>query len=211
MADDRVTSLMRAARVIPVLTIPSIDRAVPLGRALVAGGVRMLEVTLRTPCGLDAARAIQDGVPDAIVGLGTVTSPRDLEAARAHGLHFAFSPGATPGLLAEARALGIDFVPGVQTASELMAAMEAGFSTVKFFPAGPAGGIPALRALGAPFPGALFCPTGGIDEDAIGDWLALPGVVAVGGSWLAPPAEVETGAWDAITARCRRLTGTGAR
>lgn len=196
--------LMRRARLIPVLTIARAEQAVPLARALVAGGVRMLEVTLRTPAGSEAARVIRDAVPDAIVGLGTVLTRRDLELARELDLPFAFSPGATPDLLDAAADLGIPFVPGVQTASELMAALARGFDAVKFFPAEPAGGIPALKALAGPFPEARFCPTGGIAEDAVARWLALPNVVAVGGSWLAPAAEVERGDWDAITDRARR-------
>ena len=197
-------ALMRAARLIPVLTIGRVEQAVPLARALVAGGVRMLEVTLRTPAGAEAARAIRDAVPDAVVGLGTVLTRRDLELARELDLPFAFSPGATPELLDAAAELGIPFVPGVQTASELMAALARGFGAVKFFPAEPAGGIPALKALAGPFPEARFCPTGGIAEDAAARWLALPNVVAVGGSWLAPAAEVDRGDWDAITGRARR-------
>ncbi len=198
-------ALMRAARLIPVLTIADIAKAVPLARALVAGGVRMLEVTLRTPCGAEAAVAIRDAVPDAIVGFGTVMTRADLERAKDAGMRFAFSPGATPALLDAAADLGIPFVPGVQTASELISAAERGFHTVKFFPAEPAGGIAALKALAGPFPHTRFCPTGGIAEDRIDAWLALPNVVAVGGSWLAPVAEVERGDWDAITARARRV------
>ena len=196
-------ALMRAARLVPVLTIPSEAVAVPLAQALVAGGVRMLEVTLRTAAGAVAARLIKEAVPDAIVGFGTVLTVRDLELARELDLPFAFSPGATPALLDAARALEVPFVPGIQTAGELMAAMERGFTTVKFFPAEPAGGIPALKALAGPFPEARFCPTGGIGEDRIAAYLALPNVVAVGGSWLAPAAEVERGDWAAITARAR--------
>jgi 2-dehydro-3-deoxyphosphogluconate aldolase/(4S)-4-hydroxy-2-oxoglutarate aldolase len=195
---------MRAARLIPVLTVQSVERAVDLARALVAGGVRMLEITLRTPAGAEAARAIHNEVPDAIVGFGTVLTVRDLELARTLGLRFAFSPGATPSLLDAAATLGVPFVPGVQTASELMAALERGFDVVKFFPAEPAGGIAALKALSGPFPAARFCPTGGIAEDRIGAWLDQPNVVAVGGSWLAPVAEVERGAWGAITARAQQ-------
>jgi len=203
---DRAAALMREARLIPVLTITDAAKAVPLARALVAGGVRMLEVTLRTAAGAEAARAIHGEVPDAIVGLGTVVTPAELEYARAFGLRFAFSPGATPALLDAAAELGVIFVPGVQTASELMAAAERGFDTVKFFPAEPAGGIPAIKALAGPFPQTRFCPTGGIAEDRIEAWLAQPNVVAVGGSWLAPSAEVEREDWNAITERARRAT-----
>ena len=204
-ASDNPTERMRSARVIPVLTIHDPAHAVPLARALVAGGVRMLEVTLRTPAGAGAARAIRDAVEGAVVGLGTVLTEQDLALAKALAVPFAFSPGAPEALLRAARAMGVPFVPGIQTASELMAAIGSGFETVKFFPAEPAGGIPALNALGGPFPQARFCPTGGIGEDAIERWLALPNVVAVGGSWLAPAAEIEAGDWQAITARATRV------
>ena len=200
-----VIELMRAAKVVPVLTIARAGDAVPLARALVAGGVRMLEVTLRTPAGAQAARDIRAEVPDAIVGLGTVLTEQDLALAKSLELAFAFSPGAPVELLQAARQMGVAFVPGIQTATELMAAIAHGFTTVKFFPAEPAGGIPALKALAGPFPNARFCPTGGIGEDAIETWLALPNVVAVGGSWLAPAHEIEAGAWPTITARARRI------
>lgn len=204
MMDDP-TALMRDAKLIPVLTIPDVALAVPLGRALVAGGVRMLEVTLRTEAGAASAQAIRAAIPEAIVGLGTVTTLRDLDIVRSLDLRFAFSPGATPDLLRGARERGIAFVPGIQTASELMQAIDAGFTTAKFFPAEPAGGIAALRALAGPFPQARFCPTGGIGEDAIAAWRAEPNVVAVGGSWLAPAREVVAGDWQSITERCVRV------
>lgn len=197
--------LLSAARVIPVLTIERQADAVSLARALVAGGVRTLEVTLRTPAGAEAARLIRDEVPEAVVGLGTVLTERDLTLVRELGLSLAISPGATPVLLDAAVALGVPLVPGIQTASELMAALERGFDTVKFFPAEPAGGIAALKALAGPFPNARFCPTGGIAEARVADWLAQPNVLAVGGSWLAPPAEIARGDWSAITDRARRI------
>jgi 2-dehydro-3-deoxyphosphogluconate aldolase/(4S)-4-hydroxy-2-oxoglutarate aldolase len=196
--------LLRSARLVPVLTIRREADAVPLARALVEGGIRMLEVTLRTPVGAAAARCIRDAVPDAVVGLGTVLTQGDLGLVRELGLSFAISPGATPALLDAAAALDVPLVPGVQTASELMAALERGFDTVKFFPAEPAGGIAALRALAGPFPNVRFCPTGGIAADRVPDWLAEPNVLAVGGSWMAPAAEVERGDWSAITERARR-------
>jgi 2-dehydro-3-deoxyphosphogluconate aldolase/(4S)-4-hydroxy-2-oxoglutarate aldolase len=199
-----VPELLRAARLIPVLTIERVDQVVPLARALVAGGVRTLEITLRTPAGADAAAAIQAEVPDAIVGLGTVVTRRDLELAKRLKLPFAFSPGATPELLDAAAELGVPFVPGVATASELIAAMARGFTTVKLFPAEQAGGIGTLKALAGPFPTARFNPTGGVSESNISAYLALPNVVAVGGSWLAPAADIAAGNWAAITERARR-------
>ncbi len=197
--------LLRAARLIPVLTIESVEHAVPLARALVAGGVRTLEITLRTEAGAAAARAIKAEVPEAIPGLGTVLTQGDLRLATEIGLTFAFSPGATPDLLDAAMASGIAFVPGIATASELMAARARGFNTVKLFPAEPLGGIAVLRALSAPFPEARFCPTGGIGEDRIGAYLALPSVLAVGGSWLAPAEDIRRGDWAAITGRARHV------
>ncbi|SHI88464.1 2-dehydro-3-deoxyphosphogluconate aldolase / (4S)-4-hydroxy-2-oxoglutarate aldolase [Roseomonas rosea] len=203
---DNATDLLRAARIVPVLTIDDAAQAVPLARALVAGGVRMLEVTLRTPAGARAAEAIMAEVPGAIVGLGTVLTPGDLDLALRLGVAFAFSPGATPELLDAAARARLPFVPGIATASELMAAMARGFSTVKLFPAAQLGGIGAVKALGAPFPEARFCPTGGIGEKEAPDYLALPNVVAVGGSWLVPGAELKAGDWAAIEARARRST-----
>lgn len=197
-------ALLRSAKLIPVLTITELEHAVPLARALVAGGVRTLEITLRTAFGAQAAAAVRAEVPDAMVGLGTVLTARDLAICKAHDLHFAFSPGASPALLDAAEKMGIDFVPGIQTASEIMACLERGFDVMKFFPAVPAGGIAALKALAGPFPNVRFCPTGGINEADTAAWLKLPNVVAVGGSWLAPPDEVARGDWTAITTRASR-------
>ena len=202
-----VADLLRAARLVPVLTIPRVEDAVPLARALVAGGVRTLEVTLRTAAGAAAAEAIQAEVPGALVGLGTVTTVRDLELVRRLRLPFAFSPGATPELLDAARDMGVPFVPGIATASELMAALARGFRTVKLFPAAQLGGPGALRALGGPFPSALFNPTGGVTPENMDSYLQLPNVVAVGGSWLASEADIAAGRWDAITARAEAATG----
>ena len=199
-----IADLLAAARLVAVLTIDRVADAVPLARALVAGGVRTLEITLRTPAGVDAAAAAHEAVPDAIVGLGTVTRPQHLELARRLGLPFAFSPGATPELLDAASQLAVPFVPGVATASELMAALDRGFSVVKLFPAEQLGGLAMLKALAGPFPGVRFNPTGGVTEANMPGYLRAPNVVAVGGSWLAPPADVQAGNWDAITARAAR-------
>ncbi len=197
-------ALLESAKLIPVLTIVDVAHAVPLARALVAGGVTTLEITLRTSAGLAAASAIHEAVPDAVVGLGTVLTGADLALAKERGLRFAFSPGASPALLDAAAAMDLDFVPGIQTASEIMACLERGFGVMKFFPAVPAGGIAAIKALAGPFPQARFCPTGGISEEQTAAWLKLPNVLAVGGSWLAPADEVARGDWDAITRRASR-------
>ncbi len=201
---DPLTALLAMGRVIPVITLHRLQDAVPLARALVEGGIRLLEITLRTEAGLEGARAIIRAVPDAVVGIGTVLTPEDMRRAVDIGARFALSPGATTALLEAAAAAPIPFLPGIATASEMMQALAHGFTTAKFFPATAAGGLPALRALAGPFPQARFCPTGGITEDNAADWLAQPNVVAVGGSWLTPAAEVAAGQWDALRARARR-------
>jgi 2-dehydro-3-deoxyphosphogluconate aldolase/(4S)-4-hydroxy-2-oxoglutarate aldolase len=201
---DRLLVLFKAARVVPVLTIERVEDAVPLARALVKGGVRTLEVTLRTPVAVESAKAIIAEVPDAVVGIGTILNADDVARAEALGAGFGISPGATPELLKAAAASPLPFAPGIATASELMAALAHGFDLVKFFPAEQSGGIKALRALAGPFPQAKFCPTGGIGEANADAWLAEPNVVAVGGSWLCPTAEIRSGNWSGITAICER-------
>jgi 2-dehydro-3-deoxyphosphogluconate aldolase/(4S)-4-hydroxy-2-oxoglutarate aldolase len=201
---DRLSELLRQSPIIPVITIERVEDAVPLARALVAGGLRLLEITLRTPVARRAAAAIVTNVPDAIIGIGTVVSERDLALASELGAQFALSPGAPPVLLDAAAASNLPFIPGIATASELMAALARGFDIVKFFPAVPAGGIATLQALAGPFPQARFCPTGGIGEANASEWLAQPNVMAVGGSWLAPTDDVRNGAWPAITNRVQR-------
>ncbi|RDV03249.1 bifunctional 4-hydroxy-2-oxoglutarate aldolase/2-dehydro-3-deoxy-phosphogluconate aldolase [Undibacter mobilis] len=191
-------ALLALAPVIPVITIDRASDAVPLARALVRGGLRAIEITLRTDAAMDAAKTIIAEVPDAIVGLGTVLTPADLDRAKQIGAAFAVSPGCSPDLLRAAAAGDLPYVPGIQTASELMACVNAGFDVVKFFPAVPAGGIAALSSLAGPFPSVTYCPTGGIGETNAAEWLAHPKVIAVGGSWIAPPSAVNDGAWDAI-------------
>jgi len=201
---EKLAALFKQATVIPVLTIDRLEDAVPLARALVAGGVRVLEVTLRTPIAIEAAKAIMAQVPEAIVGIGTILNADDLARAEDVGAQFGISPGATPELLKAAAASGLPFAPGIATASELMQALAHGFDLVKFFPAEQSGGIKALRALAGPFPEALTCPTGGIGEANAAAWLAEPNVVAVGGSWLCPAADIRSGNWAGITAMCER-------
>jgi 2-dehydro-3-deoxyphosphogluconate aldolase / (4S)-4-hydroxy-2-oxoglutarate aldolase len=200
----KIGAPLKSAVVIPVLTIERLEDAVPLARALVAGGVRVLEVTLRTPVAIEAAKAIIASVPDAIVGIGTILNADDLARAEDVGAQFGISPGATPELLKAAAASGLPFAPGIATASELMLELAHGFDLVKFFPAEQSGGIKALRALAGPFPDARFCPTGGIGEANAAAWLAEPNVVAVGGSWLCPAAYIRSGNWSGITAMCQR-------
>jgi 2-dehydro-3-deoxyphosphogluconate aldolase / (4S)-4-hydroxy-2-oxoglutarate aldolase len=201
---EKLAALFRQAVVIPVLTIERLEDAVPLARALVAGGVRVLEVTLRTPVAIPAAQAIIANVPEAVVGIGTILNASDLARAEALGASFGISPGATPDLLQAAAASALPFAPGIATASELMQALAHGFGLMKFFPAEQAGGIKALRALAGPFPDALICPTGGIGEANAAAWLSEPNVVAVGGSWLCPAADIRSGNWAGISAICDR-------
>lgn len=202
-ARTRLMELFAMAPVIPVITIEEVRVAVPLVRALVAGGLRVVEITLRTPAAAEAARAIIAEVPEALVGIGTVLTPKDLDQAAKLGSAFAVSPGLSAELLDAAAAGALPFAPGVQTPSELMACIVRGFDLVKFFPAVPAGGLPALNALAGPFPQVRYCPTGGISDANAALWLAHPRVVAVGGSWVAPGADIEAGAWSAIESRAR--------
>jgi 2-dehydro-3-deoxyphosphogluconate aldolase / (4S)-4-hydroxy-2-oxoglutarate aldolase len=199
----QVRALLAGSPVVPVITIDDATNAAPLARALIAGGLNAIEITLRTPAAPEAARRITQEVPEAILGIGTVLTPEDLALAQSIGARFALSPGATPRLLAAASAGDFPFIPGIATASELMAALEAGFDTVKFFPAETMGGIKGLRALAGPFPNARFCPTGGISAANAGEWLAQEPVLAVGGSWIAPPDLIRAQAWDEITRRAK--------
>lgn len=194
-----VRELMQVAPVIPVLVIDEVAQAKPLAEALVAGGIRTLEVTLRTPVALDAIRAMTD-VPGAIVGVGTALNADDLKRAQDHGATFAVSPGFTPALGKAANDINMPLLPGVMTPADIMQAKDHGFTELKLFPASQAGGIPMLKALGGPFVDTVFCPTGGISAATAKDFLALPNVLCVGGSWVAPRKLVEAGDWDGITA-----------
>jgi 2-dehydro-3-deoxyphosphogluconate aldolase/(4S)-4-hydroxy-2-oxoglutarate aldolase len=205
---SRLDAVLARSKIIPVLTIERVEDAVPLAHALVAGGVPLLEVTLRTEAGLAAASAIIKAVPEAVVGIGTILTPEDLARAEGIGAQFGLSPGATPALLEAASRCSIPFMPGVATASEVMAAMQHGFAAMKFFPANTAGGPTALKNLAGPFPSARFCPTGGVSDDNAAAWLALPNVIAVGGSWLTPGAELDAGDWAAITRRAAKAVAS---
>jgi len=172
---EELAALFEQATIIPVLTIERLEDAVQLAKALVAGGVRTLEITLRTPVAIESAKAIMAHVPEAVVGIGTILNADDLARAEGIGARFGISPGATPDLLKAAAASALPFAPGIATASELMLALAHGFNLVKFFPAEQSGGIKALRALAGPFPEVRFCPTGGIGEANAASWLAEPG------------------------------------
>lgn len=199
-----VLEIMRVGPVIPVIVIDDLAQAVPLARALIAGGVRVLEVTLRTPVALAAIRVIAREVPEAIVGVGTLTRPEEFTEARDAGACFGVSPGLTPVLIAAARDSGLPLLPGVMTPSDVIAARLAGFRELKLFPAQQAGGIGMLQALTGPFPDVTFCPTGGITAETAPDYLALPNVACVGGSWLTPKAALAAGDWEAVTALVRQ-------
>ena len=180
-----IDAIMRVSPVIPVIVIEDEAHAVPLAEALVAGGLRVLEVTLRTPAALGAIRAMKQ-VPGAIVGAGTVTSPRDLDAALEAGSEFIVSPGLTDNLGKAAIAAGVPFLPGIANAGDIMRGLDLGLDRFKFFPAMAAGGLPALKALAAPFGQCRFCPTGGISLENAPEWLAFDPVLCVGGSWVSP-------------------------
>jgi 2-dehydro-3-deoxyphosphogluconate aldolase/(4S)-4-hydroxy-2-oxoglutarate aldolase len=195
--------LMRVGPVIPVIVIDTLAQAVPLARALVAGGVRVLEVTLRTRVALDAIRAIAGEVEGAIVGVGTISRTEHFQQAIDAGAQFGVSPGLTAELIDAAQASGLTLLPGVMTPSEVIAARNAGFVALKLFPAQQAGGIDMLKALSGPFPDVTFCPTGGVTAASASSFLALPNVGCVGGSWLTPPAMVKAGDWDGVTALAR--------
>ncbi|MFZ1642526.1 MAG: bifunctional 4-hydroxy-2-oxoglutarate aldolase/2-dehydro-3-deoxy-phosphogluconate aldolase [Candidatus Contendobacter sp.] len=206
-----VLEVMRVGPVIPVIVIEDLAHAVPLARALVAGGVRVLEVTLRTPVALAAIRAMAREVPEAIVGVGTLTRPEDFTEARDAGARFGVSPGLTPALIEAAWESGLPLLPGVMTPSDVIAARLAGFRELKLFPARQAGGIGMLQALAGPFPDVTFCPTGGITVETAPDFLALPNVACVGGSWLTPKTALATGDWGTVTALARQASGLGPR
>jgi 2-dehydro-3-deoxyphosphogluconate aldolase/(4S)-4-hydroxy-2-oxoglutarate aldolase len=192
--------LLGDVRVVPVITVPEIEDAVPLAQALVAGGLPVLEITLRTAAGLAAIELIAAEVPGAIVGAGTVTTADQLHAVRAAGAQFVVSPGCTDALAQAAKEAGGVFLPGAVTASEVLALLEHGISLMKFFPAETSGGIAAIKALGGPFPDIRFCPTGGIGLELAPYYLELPNVVCIGGSWMVPNALVTQGDWEAIRA-----------
>lgn len=198
MSRNSLLSILRRAPVIPVLTIARLEHALPLGRALVQGGLPVLEVTLRSECALAAIEALRRQLPEATVGAGTLLKPEDFMAAATAGAQFGVTPGLTAPLVEAAARAPFPLLPGVMTPSELMAARAAGFGACKLFPAQQAGGVAMLRALAGPFPDHLFCPTGGVTPDNAMQYLSLPNVPCVGGSWLAPAAAIEAQDFDGI-------------
>ncbi|NEC26305.1 bifunctional 4-hydroxy-2-oxoglutarate aldolase/2-dehydro-3-deoxy-phosphogluconate aldolase [Streptomyces sp. SID8111] len=203
-------SLLDLAPVVPVVVVEDAADAVPLARALVAGGLPAVEVTLRTPAALDAIRAVAAEVPGAVVGAGTVLTPRQADDAVGAGARFLVSPGWTELLLEAMRASGVPFLAGVSTASEVVALLERGVREMKFFPAEASGGTAYLRALAGPLPQARFCPTGGVGPDNAPDYLALPNVGCVGGSWMVPADAVAAGDWARVERLARAAAGLSA-
>ncbi len=197
------SDVLNASPVMPVMVIQDAADAVPLARALMAGGINVLEITLRTAAAMDAIRAISQEVEGAIVGAGTITTPEELKAVADAGAIFAISPGLTPKLLEAANHSEIALIPGISSVSELMLGMEYGLDHFKFFPAAAAGGIPMLKGIAGPIPQITFCPTGGISPENYNDYLALKNVACVGGSWLAPVEAVKNKDWATVTELAR--------
>ena len=204
-------SVLDLAPVVPVVVIQDVADAVPLARALVAGGLPAIEVTLRTPVALEAIRAVADGVPDAVVGAGTVITPEQAEESVAAGARFLVSPGWTDVLVEAMRGAGVPFLPGVSTTSEVVALLERGVREMKFFPAEAAGGTAYLKSLAGPLPQARFCPTGGIGAANAPAYLALPNVGCVGGTWMLPPDAVAARDWTRVEALAREAAALGQR
>ncbi|WP_149586850.1 bifunctional 4-hydroxy-2-oxoglutarate aldolase/2-dehydro-3-deoxy-phosphogluconate aldolase [Tabrizicola flagellatus] len=198
----KAAEICRLAPVVPVLVIEDLAHARPLAEALVAGGLPALEVTLRTPCALDAIRAMAE-VAGGVVGAGTLLTPADVTAAKAAGATFGVSPGATDRLIAACEDEGLPLLPGAATASEIMALLEKGYTVQKFFPAEQAGGAAYLKSIGSPIPQVKFCPTGGISLKIAPDYLGLGNILCVGGSWVAPKEAMARGDWAAITTLAR--------
>ena len=198
-----IQDILMLGPVIPVIVISSADKAEPLADALLAGGVRTAEITLRSPAAIKAIEKIARNCPDITVGAGTVRTARDAQIAADAGSRFAVSPGTTPSVLKGCKTAGLPLLPGAATVSEMMILAEQGYSLQKFFPADAAGGISFIQSLSSPLPDLTFCPTGGISETTAPDWLALPNIACVGGSWIAPQALIESGDFAEITNRAR--------
>jgi 2-dehydro-3-deoxyphosphogluconate aldolase/(4S)-4-hydroxy-2-oxoglutarate aldolase len=197
---EQLRQILRRAPVVPVIVVHDVRHAVPLAEALCAGGLTVLEVTLRTPAALEAIRAMRRAVPDAVVGVGTITRPEHFRQAADAGAQFGVSPGLTRELADAAAGVDWPWLPGIMTPAELLQAQSLGYSTCKLFPAQQAGGVGMLKALHSVFPDAAFCPTGGVSRDNAADFLAQPNVLCVGGSWVAPSADIKANNWNAIRA-----------
>ena len=191
--------IFAAGPVVPVLVINDVEKAVPLAKALMEGGIKVLEVTLRTPAAMDVIKRIAQEVPDSLIGAGTVTNAQQLKAVVEAGAKFAISPGMTADLLKAGMDSEIPLIPGISSTSDLMKGKDAGYTHMKFFPAEASGGVKAIKSISGPFPDVTFCPTGGIGPNNYNDYLALNNVKCVGGSWLAPDDAIESGDWARIT------------
>jgi 2-dehydro-3-deoxyphosphogluconate aldolase / (4S)-4-hydroxy-2-oxoglutarate aldolase len=203
------SSLLDRVPVVPVVVVDDLAQAVPVARALVAGGLPVIELTLRTPVALDAIRAIADEVPEILVGAGTVLTPGQAKEAKDAGAQFLVSPGATASLLAGMTDTGLPFLPGTATVSEVLAVLETGLTEMKFFPAEASGGTGFLSSIASPVPAARFCPTGGITTASAASYLALPNVGCVGGSWLTPKDALETGDWARVQQLAAKAAALG--
>lgn len=204
---DALLPIMTGQPVIPVIVLDDADDAVPLAKALVAGGLPAIEITLRTDAALESIRRVAAEVPGALVGAGTILNAAQFDEAVAAGSKFIVSPGLTPELVEAAEGSPVPLLPGAVTSSEIMAALEEGYSLLKFFPAEQAGGAAYLKSLSSPFGGVKFCPTGGVSATNAADYLALPNVLCVGGSWVAPKQAMAAGDWDMITALAKEAAG----
>lgn len=203
---ETLLAILKGQPVIPVLKIERLADAVPLAQALARGGLPAIEITLRTPDALDAVRLVAAEVPEAVIGAGTILSAKDFQQAADAGAKFIVSPGTTQELLDAASSSPVPFLPGAITPSEIMAVREEGYSFLKFFPAEQAGGAAFLKSLASPFAGIRFCPTGGVSAKNAADYLSLPNVVCVGGSWVAPDDALQAGDWDRIEALAREAS-----
>ncbi|GAA9018116.1 bifunctional 4-hydroxy-2-oxoglutarate aldolase/2-dehydro-3-deoxy-phosphogluconate aldolase [Helicobacter pylori] len=200
----KIIEILQISPIIPVVVIENIKDAVPLAQSLVEGGIHIIEVTLRSSCALEAIELIAKNVPKMRVGAGTILNPTQLEQAQNRGAEFLISPGLTIKLLEYAKKKDMPLIPGVSSSSEVMQALELGYSTLKFFPAEYCGGVKLLNAFNAPFKGVKFCPTGGISADNMHSYLNLENVLCVGGSWLTPKNLIQNKEWDKITEICKR-------
>ena len=213
MSDNQeaIAEILALAPVVPVLIIDDVEKAIPLARALVAGGLPVLEITLRTPGAMDAIRRIAKEIPNGVVGAGTVINPAQYQAVAEAGARFVVSPGHSAALLDAAKNSPVPFLPGAITPTEVIELVSVGYRYLKFFPAEPAGGIPYLKALAAPLPAVSFCPTGGVDAGNAADYLALANVVCVGGSWVTPKEAVAGGDWARIESLAREAARLGGK
>ncbi|GAA9476172.1 bifunctional 4-hydroxy-2-oxoglutarate aldolase/2-dehydro-3-deoxy-phosphogluconate aldolase [Helicobacter pylori] len=201
---DKIIEVLQISPIIPVVVIENIKDAVPLAQSLIEGGIHIIEVTLRSSCALEAIELIAKNVPKMRVGAGTILNPTQLEQAQNRGAEFLISPGLTIKLLEHAKKKDMPLIPGVSSSSEVMQALELGYSALKFFPAEYCGGVKLLNAFNGPFKGVKFCPTGGISADNMRSYLNLENVLCVGGSWLTPKHLIQNKEWDKITEICKR-------